>query len=247
MNTQNDISKRIDRNGTIKNILSIPIKNIFIQTIYWEIKGLLLYLFSTPSKEPWMTDSEKELFYKSISDSNIILEFGSGGSTFYALKQGKKIFSIESSAWFIRMMKKSPLIKDAINRNHLLYYYANMGTTKEYSIPLHTDNGDIYWKKSIEEISSMENQLVNHFLKDVDTIFIDGRYRVSCALNALRYFKNAKKFIIHDYNNRPQYHILEKFFIREDEAGSLVIFSPRPNINIDDINNNLLIYRNIYD
>ena len=39
-----------------------------------------------------MTETEKELFYNVISDSNVILEFGSGGSTVYALEQGKKFF-----------------------------------------------------------------------------------------------------------------------------------------------------------
>lgn len=72
-------------------------KNNFIQSLYWELKGAKFYFSAAPSKEPWMTEAEKKLFYKTISDSNVILEFGSGGSTVYALEQGKKVFSIESS------------------------------------------------------------------------------------------------------------------------------------------------------
>lgn len=218
-----------------------------MQNLYWELKGAKFYFSAAPSKEPWMTEAEKQLFYEVIADSNVILEFGSGGSTVYALEQGKKVFSIESSKWFVRLMKKSPVIKKAIQDNNLLYYQVHMGTTKECSVPLDNDHGELYWKNSLENISSTSIPIVTNYWDKIDTVFIDGRYRVACALNALINFPKVKKFIIHDYTNRPQYHILEKFFIRKKEVGTLVILSPGININIKTIKHHLINYKNSYE
>lgn len=194
-----------------------------------------------------MTEAEKQLFYEVIADSNVILEFGSGGSTVYALEQGKKVFSIESSKWFVRLMKKSPVIKKAIQDNNLLYHQVQMGTTKECSVPLNSEHGELYWKNSLESISSAPAPIVTDYWDKIDTIFIDGRYRVACALNALINFPKVKKFIIHDYTNRPQYHILEKFFIREKEIENLVIFSPIIPIDIKKIKESIHIFKKFYD
>ena len=222
-------------------------KSNFIQSLYWELKGAIFYVSATPSKVPWMTEAEKKLFYEAISDSNVILEFGSGGSTVYALEQGKKVFSIESSKWFVRLMKKSPIIQNALKKGNLLYHQVQMGTTKECSVPLNSERGELYWKKSIETISSTSTPIVIDYWDKIDTIFIDGRYRVACALNALINFPNVNKFIIHDYTNRPQYHILEKFFIHKKGADTLAILSPPANINIKEIKYQLTIYTNIYN
>jgi len=228
-------------------ILGCVKKYSFTYKLYWELKGAKFYLLSSPSKEPHMTETEKELFYNVISDSNVILEFGSGGSTVYALEQGKKVFSIESSRWFVRLMKKSPVIKKAIQDDNLLYYQVRMGTTKEWSIPLNSELGELYWKKSVETISSMPVSIVKNYWDKVDTIFIDGRYRVSCALNALITFPKVNKFVIHDYTNRPQYHILENFFIRKYEVGTLAVLEPNTLFDIAEIKQYLIRYRNIYD
>ena len=120
-------------------------------------------------------------------------------------------------------------------------------TSKECSVPLNSEHGELYWKNSLESISSTPAPIVTDYWDKIDTIFIDGRYRVACALNALINFPKVKKFIIHDYTNRPQYHILEKFFIRKDEVETLAILSPLTSIDIDKIKNYLHTYKDVFE
>lgn len=144
-------------------------------------------------------------------------------------------------------MKKSPIIQNALKKGNLLYYQVQMGSTKECSVPLNSERGELYWKESIETISSISSPIVIDYWDKIDTIFIDGRYRVACALNALIHFPNVNKFIIHDYTNRSQYHILEDFFIHESDAETLSILSPSSSIDVNKIKSYLDDYKDIFE
>jgi len=61
----------------------------------------------------------------------------------------------------------------------------------------------------------------------VDFVFIDGRYRVACALHVLPFLNEAGKIGIHDYMNRKQYHVIETFYDRIENADSAAIFVPK--------------------
>ena len=54
-----------------------------------------------------------------------------------------------------------------------------------------------------------------------DVILIDGRFRVACALVAALQ-TSAPNLWIHDYPDRPYYHVLERFLKVEERAESLV-------------------------
>lgn len=222
-------------------------KIFFVQRIYWNCKGFVNFLTEKPYPEPWMTDCERQLFYEILSTTKVMLEFGSGGSTIYALTKGIKVFSIESSFWFICMMKKSIIIRNAIKNHNLFYHYANIGTTKDYAVPLDISRGEIYWKKSIEHILSISSPMTMQYINNIDTVFIDERYRVACVLNILLNFKNIQNIVIHDYTNRQQYHILDKFLLKNKEAGTLVLCSPKKNIDYEELKKYLLLYKDIYN
>lgn len=199
--------------------------NNYIQAVRYSIKGLSLYLTGSPSTRPWMEDAEREAFYAALADTSVLLEFGSGGSTWYAVTHGIRVFSVESSLWFMRLMKKAPAIRQAIKQNRLRYYHANTGITKEWSYPIFPVDGALYWQKPLMDIPREDTELSRHFWSQIDTVFIDGRYRVACALNALKALPNIKKIIIHDYMDRPHYHVLETLLTRQTSAGTLAIFS----------------------
>ena len=86
--------------------------------------------------------------------------------------------------------------------------YINIGPVGDFSYPLLKNKNKI--KKYIQ---SIDKEFQNE--KFPDFILIDGRFRVACALNLLKFTqvkKNLCKIIIDDYRNRKEYHILEKFF-----------------------------------
>jgi len=64
----------------------------------------------------------------------------------------------------------------------------------------------------------------------VDFVFIDGRYRVACALHVLPLLKEGGKIAIHDYMNRKQYHVIEEFYDRTENIDSSAILVPKKDV-----------------
>jgi hypothetical protein len=102
----------------------------------------------------------------------------------------------------------------------LIFHHANIGPTGLLGYPLENLTGQDFslYSKEIFLIRSNEK---------FDLIFIDGRFRVACALQAILYSlkKPGIKILIHDYSRRPEYHVLEKFIEVQKSAESLYLFT----------------------
>lgn len=159
---------------------------------------------------PWMEQDEIILFEKTIKDSKYYLEFGCGGSTVSAFqKSNAKIFTIDSSIEWINKVKNEIGETDRIN-----YIYTNIGEVGDMGYPTNindTEKWHIYYN-SIKEIEC-----------DIDTILIDGRFRINCTLESIKKFPNAK-IIIHDFFNRDKYFVLLDFIKCIEKIGTLGIF-----------------------
>ena len=62
-----------------------------------------------------------------------------------------------------------------------------------------------------------------------DLILVDGRFRVACCLNLLKFEKINKGFssiIIDDYSKRKEYHVLNSFFFIK-KIGRLAFLRPK--------------------
>lgn len=127
------------------------------------------------------------------------------------------------------------------------YYYANIGTTRDFAYPV-SDNasGKAYWNTSLCKISLEKTRLSQEYWPQVDTIFIDGRCRVACALNSLLHFPSIKHIIIHDYSNRDSYHIVENFLEKTNVADTLAVFKPKKDINREKVIAILSLYENVF-
>jgi len=64
-------------------------------------------------------------------------------------------------------------------------------------------------------------------VEKVDFVFIDGRFRVACALHVLPFLNESGKIGVHDYMNRKQYHVIEKFYDRVENIDNGAIFVPK--------------------
>lgn len=218
-----------------------------VDYVLWSYLNIHYAIKAIPPTIPHMTGKELSLFQSALSTTKYLLEFGSGGSTYYAIRNNITTFSIESSLSFITSMKKSPFIRRAITERKLLLYYANLGLTRDWSIPINTGvDGYKYWGQPFEDIPKMKNTITSNW-EDIDTVFIDGRYRVACALNAVLHFPRLKKIIFHDYTNNPQYKIIDSIYPCVEHSDSLAIFQPPQHIDILKIKNILKIYRNRYE
>lgn len=74
-----------------------------------------------------------------------------------------------------------------------------------------------YWRDIWKKVDS----------QGVDSVFVDGRFRVACTLNSLLQVGAETVVAIHDFWNRPRYHVVLPFLIPVCRAGSLGVFVPK--------------------
>jgi hypothetical protein len=145
-----------------------------------------------------------EFFQTIIPTSIIYLEFGSGGSTILASKHVKKLVSVESDGVFKRAVERA-IPQDTRAEIHLLAPY--IGVTAEWGTPVFgrpTANRVKRWKKYPSAPWPVLNGEVP------DTVLIDGRMRVACALESLLHINRHTRLIVDDYVGRD-YRAIEQF------------------------------------
>ena len=152
-----------------------------------------------------MGDIDLKNFLYFMKPGNIYFEFGSGGSTNIASFYKIKTYSVESDVKWHEKLK-------------------NNGITANYiTIDLHAistgypgnDTNVNDWKKYIQAYKKEYN---------ADIILIDGRFRVACALDIFTKIRNDTLIFIHDYKNRKQYYILERYYIKLKVWDTLALF-----------------------
>ena len=83
-----------------------------------------------------MSKEEKEFFCSVISKSNRYLEFGSGGSTFLAIRHSNAhITSVDSDNNWFDYMRKWSVVKKAVSKGRLDLLYVDIGKTGMWGNP----------------------------------------------------------------------------------------------------------------
>ena len=170
----------------------------------------------------------KKYFKNKLKKSKFYFEYGSGSSTLYADKMKKKFISIELDKKYFSKIKKF-IKKDRIR-------FINMGPVGEFSYPIFKN------KKKI--ISYVE--YINYFLKkknNPDLILIDGRFRVACCINLLRFInKDYSKvsILLDDYKKRKHYKIIRNFFYVKEIGRMAVLKTKKKKFNRNIYNKYLL-------
>ncbi|MEX1012599.1 MAG: hypothetical protein WD595_06820 [Waddliaceae bacterium] len=155
-----------------------------------------------------------------LSSSQKYLEYGSGGSTYKAAEKGIETLSVESDKFFSSAVKR----KISGLSHHVHLHYADIGITGPWGVPIETFATKSSKKRYKDYVFSPDQYLEDTFY---DTVLIDGRFRVACALycinRAMKY--HAKTLIcIDDYAMREAYHVVEKFCKRDSLSGRMAFF-----------------------
>ena len=93
----------------------------------------------------------------------------------------------------------------------------------------------LVWNERNDEIYQQWNDLIdNEKTKDIDLVFIDGRFRVACCLKCYDIIKDSCRIVFDDFLNRPQYHIVLDYFdiVEKTQDNIMVILKKKKNINI---------------
>lgn len=182
-------------------------------------------------------DGDDSLFKDVLKTSKIFGEYGCGSSTEWVLKNtNANILSVDSSRdWVDKISSGNAVYNKRIKLKHI-----DLGEVENWGRP-------IGYEKSYN--------FINYFnwiwTQDIipDTVLIDGRFRVCCFLTSIKYGKENTKIIFDDYNNRPYYHVIEKFIKKEQTCGrqALFIVENKKKINIDLLNIEINNFRYVMD
>jgi len=163
---------------------------------------------------PWMHPNEIQFVISHLKLTDVMLEWGSGGSTTTFSMYVSKYHSIEHvHDWYTKVdteLKNYPLLDMS---------YKHIPPDLPRTKPTRYEE----FKTYIEYPSSLDIKF--------DKVFIDGRARAQCAKFILPYLKKDSVVFIHDYFARPQYHYIEEYYniiggIRNTEQ-TIVALTPK--------------------
>lgn len=139
-------------------------------------------------------------------------EFGSGGSTVLAAQQARmaSVTTVDSSAvWISHVLSQPNILKNKLKTIHV-----------------DINANDEQWGYPIDKSKINNWVLYSTAIKNdprtYDLVLIDGRFRVACALNTLQSIHQNSIVLIHDYMDRPQYHIIEQFYDKITSVDTMV-------------------------
>ena len=145
---------------------------------------------------PWMDQKEIDLIKQHLTPADIMLEWGSGGSTVTFAPLVSKYYSIEHvKDWYTK-------VNQELKRQELKGKVVNILQEPDQPRTIPTKYEEF---KSYIEIPSTLGVKFNKVL-------IDGRGRQYCALYILDYLASGAKIFIHDFWERPQYHYILDYY-----------------------------------
>ena len=170
-----------------------------------ENREMLFFFKNILGKVPVPTESmsgdalSKRLVELSIGKR--VLEFGSGGSTLILAQKCSSLISVESDFFYARKLKK--LISEFADAKIL---WANIGPTKSHGSPV----------RSLKKIFGNKwpkyaTRPWSEGARNIDLVFVDGRFRVSSALQCFLNIHCSFILVFDDYFSRSEYHSVELF------------------------------------
>jgi hypothetical protein len=149
-----------------------------------------------------------------LGNTELFLEFGSGGSTVLANELGIPTISVESDRFYAEAVRK------ALRRSALAQIIVpRMGLTSQWGMPVLGKS-----RKGRRYVEAPFGRLGEQF---PDFVMVDGRYRVACALTSARQANLARgraQLMMDDYRDRPFYHAVEDYLGAPTRIGRAAVF-----------------------
>ncbi|WP_086641262.1 glycosyltransferase family 2 protein [Acetobacter tropicalis] len=155
--------------------------------------------------EPHLTFPKKEAEYLTdiYKNHDVILEYGSGGSTLLAAQQKHSIvMSVESDKEWVENLEK--VIAQNYPKANVLLQYVDIGDTGEWGFPM----DESQWRNWHNYPLSIWS---HSRFKMPDLVLIDGRFRVGCFMATLLSCKKPVTVLWDDYKDRSSYHVVEEY------------------------------------
>lgn len=179
-----------------------------------------------PENPSFVSKEAVKKYFELLQKSNFYVEYGSGGSTIAAAKLGKNFASYESSEKFLKLVSKKIIQLGKFDHQCMDLKSIYFGPTRTWGIPFPYALSKFIFRKGMQKYSNPHWEKTKQF---PDLILIDGRFRVACALKAIKSLKNQDNWvlIVDDYLGREEYKIIEEFSDLDAIIGTTAFFSKK--------------------
>jgi protein O-GlcNAc transferase len=157
---------------------------------------------------------------RTYGSAQVILEYGSGGSTFVAAgAPGKRITSVESDPGWANRMREIAAAHDLPSPPDVVYI--DIGPVGAWARALDHQRLDdfIGYAQSIWDRADFEHP---------DVVLIDGRFRAACFMTAYLNAERPITVLFDDYIKRKEYHVIERLLKPSRTVGRMAVFELRP-------------------
>ena len=173
--------------------------------------------------EPYLAETELACLERLLRCANQVLEYGCGGSTVFAASLGNcAVFSVESDANWLSKIEAEPVVREGISAARISLNYVNVGPTGPWGFPSDEDCRHLW---------PLYSEVPWTRRSDFDLIFVDGRFRVACVLHAVLRAQTEALIVVHDFWNRPHYHVVLPFLEWKESSFTIGVFQKRRDID----------------
>lgn len=170
-----------------------------------------------PRLSPILSSNEHDALVTQLKLATVGLEFGMGGSTLMAARLKVPFYhSVESDAGWVQRCSSHPAIHALIENDRFNLCHVDIGPVGAGGFP--TD------KSHASKWVNYHADVWDHMSNLPDLVFIDGRFRLACALQAAARCAPGTSVLIHDYSDRPYYHEIEHFLEKGARVDTLQFF-----------------------
>ena len=150
-----------------------------------------------------MPEVEAAAYAAGLRAAQVVLEYGSGGSTVLAAEMGKTVFSVESDAEWLQGMRDWFTRHPA--KGKLVLHHADIGPTGKWGMPT--------GPKAFRRFPGYALDIWDHpDFEHPDLVLIDGRFRPACLLATAFRITRPVTVLFDDYTGREPYHAIEAMF-----------------------------------
>ena len=169
-----------------------------------------------------MSIAELTAFKEFISNINAYLEFGVGGSTVFVHENtDAQIIGVDSSLKWIEQVNKH--VDDRVNLR-----FVDIGPVGDWGMPVDEQNKDNWPEYS---------KSINTFELEPDVIFVDGRFRVACLIQAVLFStkNNLDPIILLHDCNRDYYNSGKNILKCISQVDTLAAFKLNDKYQLEDL------------
>lgn len=165
-------------------------------------------------------EAEADYLRRRYEDARVILEYGSGGSTWLGAQMpGKYVMSVESDRdWAIGLQQE---IDAAALPSPAVVWHIDIGATGAWGRPVDDSAHERYHRYPL----AIWDQ---PFFRHPDLVLIDGRFRPACLATVCLRVTRPVTVLFDDYADREKYHVVERFAKPVETVGRMAVFEIKP-------------------